>query len=230
MGANLNTTEKSAFIIDKPGWTNGAIATGRPNFAEHIVFNPQMDAVSRDSTKYTWLVCPHLAQPDLVYRYYLASGLIAIVLGKCFCETCLDMMLSKEDLSEVIQSSRPMTDRLFQDNFISPLIDSNSDFNKIVGYGDDDDMSPKNWVSCPHTVTRDRLEMAYASGGHVFIFESFFTCQDCFDKIPADSLVDLLYEGESMNDVLFQKRIIDSLYAINHESLAAVGHFDILQA
>ncbi len=83
MGANLNTTEKSLFIIDKPYWKNEAIATGAPYLAETIVFNPIMDVMKRDSKKYTWMVCPHLSQPDLVYRYYVASGLITIVLGKC---------------------------------------------------------------------------------------------------------------------------------------------------
>ena len=57
------------------------------------------------------------------------------------------------------------------------------------------------------------------------MLEGFFTCQECFQKIPTDSLVDLLYEGESMTDDFFQNRIIDSLYAINYESLDAIGHF-----
>ena len=230
MGANAHPSGKSAFIIDKPEWKDGAIATGTPNIAAHIGLNPQMALANRDSSKYTWLVCPHLSQPDLVYRYYLASGLIAVVLGKCFCETCLDMMLSKQDLSELIRSSRPMTDKIFHDNFIRPLLESNIDFNNTIGHSTNYDLTPKNWVSCPHTATRGNLAKAYASGDHIFIFESFFTCQDCFEKIPTDSLVDLLYEGESMNDAHFQKQVIESLYAINHESLAAVGHFDILQA
>ena len=228
MGANLDTAEKSLFLIDKPGWRHGAIATGTPNLAEHMVLNPVMDVVRQDSKKYTWLVCPHLAQPDLVYQYYIASGLITIVLGKCLCEFCLDLILSKDDLSDLIRSSRPMTDRLFQENFVAPLIDSNYSFNKILGHSGDCDASSKNWISCSHTATKGRLRKAYAAGGHIFIFESFFTCQDCFEKIPADSLVDLLYEGESMNDALFQKRIIDSLYTINYESLTSVKHFDVL--
>ena len=230
MGANVYPTGKSAFMFDKPYWRNGAIATSRPNLVEHLELNPQIALANRNSSKYTWLVCSHLSQPERVYRYYLASGLIAIVLGKCFCETCLDKMSSGEDLSELIRSSRPMTDKLFQDEFIRPLLGSNSDFNKISGQSSDYDLTPKNWVSCPHTSTKNSLARAYVSGGHIFIFESFFTCQDCFEKIPADSLVDLLYEGESMNDILFQKKVIESLYAINHESLSAVRHFDILQA
>ena len=225
MGANLNKTEKSLFIIDKPEWKNGAIAIGAPNFAKNIVWNPTVDILKKDSKKNTWLVCPHLSQPHLVYRYYMASGLITIVLGKCFCESCLDMILSKDDLSELIGSSRPMTDRQFQENFISPLMDSNYNFTKLLGDKADDLTSPKSWISCSHTITQESLKKLYAAGGQIFIFESFFTCQDCFEKIPTDSLVDLLYAGASMTDAIFQKNIIDPLYTINFESLNAVGHF-----
>jgi hypothetical protein len=225
MGANLNKTEKSLFIIDKPEWKNGAIAIGAPNFAKNIVWNPTIDILKKDSKKNTWLVCPHLSQPHLVYRYYMASGLITIVLGKCFCESCLDMILSKDDLSELIGSSRPMTDRQFQENFISPLMDSNYNFTKLLGISADDLASPKSWISCSHTITQESLKKLYAAGSQIFIFESFFTCQDCFEKIPTDSLVDLLYAGASMTDAIFQENIIDPLYTINYESLDAVGHF-----
>jgi len=225
MGANLNKTEKSLFIIDKPEWKYGAIAIGAPNFANNIVWNPTIDIPKKNSEKNTWLVCPHLAQPSLVYQYYMASGLITIVLGKCFCESCLDMILSRDDLSELIGSSRPMTDRQFQDNFISPLMDSNYNFTKLLGDRADDLASPKTWITCSHTITQDSLKNLYAAGGQIFIFESFFTCQDCFEKIPTDSLVDLLYTGGSMTDAIFQKNIIDPLYTINYESLDAVGHF-----
>jgi len=225
MGANLNKAEKCLFIIDKPEWKNGAIAIGPPNFSKNIVWNPTIDILKKDSEKNTWLVCPHLSQPNLVYRYYMASGLITIVLGKCFCESCLDMILSRDDLSELIGSSRPMTDRQFQENFISPLMDSNYNFTKLLGDRTDDLTSPKSWITCSHTITQDSLKKLYAAGGQIFIFESFFTCQDCFEKIPTDSLVDLLYAGASMTDAIFQKNIIDPLYTINYESLNAVGHF-----
>lgn len=225
MGANFDKNEKSFFIIDKPAWRNGAIATGTPNFAEDLIFTPTINAARRYSNKYTWLVCHHLSQPDFVYRYYLASGLITIVLGKCFCEDCLDRILANDDLSEIIGSSRPMTDKLFQENFISPLIDSNFNFTRMFEDGANDDTPPKTWITCAHTATQDALKKAYAAGGQLFAFEGFFTCQDCFEKIPTDSLVDLLYEGESMTDDYFQNRIIDSLYAINYESLDAVGQY-----
>jgi hypothetical protein len=225
MGAKLNKTEKSLFIIGKSEWKNGAIAIGAPNFAKNIIWHPEIDIPKKYRENNTWLVCPHLAQPNLVYRYYLASGLITIVLGKCFCESCLDMILSRADLSELIGSSKSMTDRQFQDNFISPLIDSNYNFTKLLGERPDDLTPPKTWITCSHTITQERLKKLYAGGGQIFIFESFFTCQDCFEKIPTDSLVDLLYAGASMTDAFFQKNIIDPLYTINYESLAAVGHF-----
>jgi len=225
MGANLNKTERSLFIIDKPEWKNGAIALGAPYFAKNNVWNPTIDIPKKYSEENTWLVCPHLSQPNLVYRYYMASGLITIVLGKCFCESCLDMILSRDDLSELIGSSRPMTDGQFQENFISPLMDSNYNFTKLLGDTAGYLTFPNTWITCSHTITQDSLKKLYAAGGQIFIFESFFTCQDCFDKIPTDSLVDLLYAGESMTDAFFQKNIIDPLYTINYESLDAVGHF-----
>jgi hypothetical protein len=226
MGANLNKTERSLFIIDKPEWKNGAIAIGAPYFAKNNVWNPTIDIPKKYSEENTWLVCPHLSQPNLVYRYYMASGLITIVLGKCFCESCLDMILSRDDLSELIGSSRPMTDRQFQKNFISPLMDSNYNFTKLLGDTADYLTFPNTWITCSHTITQENLKKLYAGGGQIFIFESFFTCQDCFEKIPTDSLVDLLYAGESMTDAFFQKNIIDPLYTINYESLDAVGHFN----
>jgi hypothetical protein len=226
MGANLNKNERSFFIIDTPDWRHGAVAAGIPNYVEDFIFTPTANVARQDSKKYTWLVCPHLSRPDLVYRYYLASGLITIVLGKCFCESCLDQILFNDDLSELIGTSRPMTDKLFQENFISPLMDSNFNFIKMSEYGSGYNTPLKTWITCAHTATQDSLKKAYAAGGQLFIFEGFFTCQDCFEKIPTDSLVELLHEGESMTDAFFQTRIIDSLYAINYESLDAVGHFD----
>jgi hypothetical protein len=226
MGANLDRNEKSFFIIDKPEWKNGAIAAGAADFAEILMVTPAIDAARKYSNPYTWLVCPHLSQPEFVYQYYLASGLITMVLGKCFCEDCLDRILSNNDLSELIGSCRPMTDNIFQDNFIAPLIHSNFNFTKLFEQEKDCENPPKTWITCSHTATRSSLKKAYAAGGQLFIFEGFFTCQDCFEKIPTDSLVDLLYQGETMTDAFFQNRIIDSLYAINYESLDAVGHFE----
>ena len=225
MGAEVNTTEKAIFILEKPELSRGAIAIGSPSFVGSSAFLFLRNIAERDSQKNTWLVCPHLSKPDKVNKYYMSSGLILIVFGKCFCEICLDMILAQDDLSELTASSSPMTDKLFQENIIEPLIHVNYSFSKSIGYIGDNEKSPTTWVCCPHLATETGLEKFYSNGGQICIFESYFTCQHCFDKIPTDSLVDLLYEGTSMPDSVFQKRIIDPLYPINYASLQAVGHF-----
>ena len=68
MGANIDKNEKSFFIIDKPGWSNGAIATGSPGYAQSPVYTPTAGVAKNISKRFTWLVCPHLSQPDFVYR------------------------------------------------------------------------------------------------------------------------------------------------------------------
>jgi hypothetical protein len=230
MGAVINSKEKVYFLADIHGRQNGASVDGTPAF---VLNNSQIQGnyvkLAVENVKSTWLVCPHLSDQDKVFNYYLSSGLIILVMGKCFCETCLDMILMKDDLTEVLRLSQPMTDQSFQNNFINPLKAGNYNFTKMAGYISDNEDTPKTWVTCSHLSTPDGLEAVYSRGGQLFIFESYVTCHECFDKIPTDSLIDVLYEGESMTDERFQKKIIDALYAINYDSLEAIGHFDFKQ-
>ena len=226
MGAEVDKTEKSFFIFDKPELNPGAVASGMPNYRDGLSLNLTQPVATQVSKTYTWLVCHHLSQPDLVYSYCMASGLITIVLGKCFCEICFDNILNTGDLSELIESGRPMTDKMFSENLITPIIESNCDCARMAGSPANEAKAPNTWVSCSHLATRAGLKKVYAGGGQIYIFEDYFICQDCFNRIPAESLVDLLYEGQLMTDVLFYERILASLYEINYESLQAVGHFN----
>jgi hypothetical protein len=231
MGAELDKTEKAFFIFDKPELNLGAVASGIPNFSDDLSPGlPQQPVTAKDAKAHTWLVCHHLSQAEQVYHYCLASGLITIVLGKCFCETCYDNILKTGDLAELIGSGRPMTDRQFADNIITPIIASNDEFARKAESPRSDTSMPNTWVSCAHLASRDGLRKVYAGGGQIYIFEDYFICQDCFNAIPSDSLVDLIYEGQLMTDALFYKRIIESLYEINYESLQAVGHFNFSPA
>ena len=231
MGAVFDSKEKVFFVPDIHGRHIGATVNGTPAF---LLNDDQIPGnyvkLGIEDTRTTWLVCAHLSEPDKVFNYYMSSGLIILVMGKCFCETCLDMIIIKDDLTEVLRLSKPMTDQHFQDNFIKPLLVSNLNFTKMAGYIGDNEKTPKTWVSCSHLSTTEGLQEVYSKGGQIFVFESYFTCHECFDKIPTNSLVDVLYEGESMTDELFQKKIIDSLYTINFDSLEAIGHFDFKQA
>jgi hypothetical protein len=227
MGAEVDKTEKTFFILDKPELNLGAVASGRPNFTDDLSPGLPQPVATKDLRAYTWLVCPHLSEAERVYDYCLASGLITIVLGKCFCETCYDNILSTGDLAELIGSGRPMTDRQFADDLISPIIASNSDCARLTDSPGNDINSPSSWISCDHLATRSGLRKVYAGGGQIYIFEDYFICQDCFNSIPAESLVDLIYEGHLMTEGLFYEEIIESLYEINYESLQAVGHFTL---
>jgi thiol-disulfide isomerase/thioredoxin len=225
MKAEVTTTEKSLLVRGKPELDGGIIITGTPNFLKNIGLRSPQNIAERDSKKLTWSVCPHLSEPDKVDKYYLSSGLIVIVFGRCFCENCLDMILSQEDLSELTKLSIPMTDKLFQEYFIDPLIFSNHNFSKNYSYSGINGESRTAWVSCPHMANKAGLKEVYSNGGQICIFESYLTCQSCFDKIPTDGLVDLNYDGTSMSDALFQEMIINPLYSINFDSLTSAGTF-----
>jgi hypothetical protein len=227
MGAMIDTNEKAYFISDAGLKDCGATINGTPAFL--LKNDPKAGnyvKLSIEPERSKWLVCPHLSDPDSVFNYYMSSGLIIIVMGKCFCETCLDMIIIKDDLNDFLDTSTPMTDHLFQEKIINPLMDSNYYFTKQAGYIAEDDQIPQTWVTCSHFSTRSGLLDVYARGGQIFIFEGYFTCQDCFDMIPSYSLVDVLYEGKSMTDEHFQEQVIDPLYTINYESLKALGHFE----
>ena len=115
--------------------------------------------------KQTWSVCPHLSEPELVYDYYLSSGMLIIVLGHCFCESCLDMILSQDDLTELVSSGRKMTDRQFQRKFIEPLFSSNTKFTSSYKYQENNTDSQKTWITCSHLTSGTGLRNVYLNGG-----------------------------------------------------------------
>jgi hypothetical protein len=225
MVAMLDSKGKSFFVTENTSVNAGATAIGLPVIApcnEEAQIN--YSKFDLDDKRYTWFVCPHLTGSDRVYEYYMSSGLIIIVFGKCFCEDCLDMILSNSDLSELVKSSRPMTDRLFQENFVHPLIDSNSNFTNKFMYLEEDQDSRKTWICCAHLSTKAKLNEIYSNCGQIYIFENHIICQDCYNMIPANSLIDILYTGEAMTNVLFQEIIVNSFYLMNHEMLNSIKH------
>ena len=127
MGAEVDKAGKAFFVLDKPGLNLGAVAAGLSNFTRDRSRGRRQPVQAKGSETYNWLVCPHLSEADLVYDYCMASGLITLVLGKCFCETCYDNILNTGDLAELLDSGRPMTDRQFAADLITPIIASNGD-------------------------------------------------------------------------------------------------------
>jgi hypothetical protein len=227
MGVEVSVTEKKILVAQRPDLKAGAIAVGTAILADNLAPGSVKNITKIDANKLTWSVCPHLSKSDKIIEYYMSSGLIVIAYGKCFCESCLDMIISQDNFSELANSSIAMTDKLFQHNFIDPLIHSNYNFSKSIGYIGVNEESPKTWISCSHLATEHGLKKVYSTGGQICIFENYFTCQHCFDNIATDSLVDLLYNGTSMTDTIFQEKIIDPLCSINYCSLESLSHFDL---
>ena len=122
MGARIDTNEKSFFFPDIGIKDSGATVNGTPAFLlNNDPFNENLVKLGSDDSNSSWLICPHLSYPDRVFNYYMSSGLIIIVMGKCFCETCLDMIIIKNDLSDFLRSCSPVTDGLFQETIINLL-------------------------------------------------------------------------------------------------------------
>ena len=225
MVAIFDSKRKTSFVIENTSVNAGAKAIGLPALLPYVEeAHRNYSKFNLDDNRQTWLVCSHLSGSDKVYEYYLSSGLITIVFGKCFCEKCLDTILFKSDLSDFVKSCRPMTDRLFQENFVNSLIESNSDFTNKFNYIEEDRNSRKTWICCRHLSTAAKLNDVYSKCGQIYIFEGHIICQDCFNMIPDNSLIDIYYTGEAMTNVLFQEAIVNSLYSINYETLLSIKH------
>jgi hypothetical protein len=174
----------------------------------------------------SWSVCSHLSHPGSLLDYYMGSGSITILLGKCLCQRCHEMIVSKSDLTEVMSDSKHMTDRGFQKDFIEPLIKSNREFVKSRNQVSWNEQSQGYWICCPDVSRESQLEQLYGGCSPLFLFEGYVGCNDCMEVIPSTSTyLQMVLDCEAMTDLQFQQRIIETLYPINRAVLEAVGHY-----
>jgi len=180
----------------------------------------------RDDARKSWSVCPHLSSLEGLFDYYMASGSIMVLLGKCFCHDCYKMVLSRRDLKGFMDSCQHMTDKRFQEDFIDPLFQINREVFRTRRNYTGEETTQWTWISCSHASKADQLEELYTSCNPVFFHEGFVTCNECKDVIPSASLyLQMLMECEAITDDQLQERVIDRLYPINREILEAVGHY-----
>ena len=158
-------------------------------------------------------ICPILTS---LLDYYMGSGSIMVLLGKCFCHECYEMVLSRRDLKEFMDSCQHMTDRRFQEDFIDPLFQINRKVFRTKRKLTGEDTTQWTWIGCPHVSKEGQLESLYTGCDPVFFYEGFVTCNDCIEVVPTASLyLQTLLECEAMTDDQLQDRVIDQLYPIN---------------
>lgn len=173
-----------------------------------------------------WSVCPHLTHPDSLFDYYLASGSIMLILGKCLCHDCWESIIEKRDLKEFMESCDHLTDRKFQKAFIDPLLQVNEEIIRTERNYMGDKTTQWTWMSCPHVAQEGQLEGLYRSCIPIFFHEGFGTCNDCIKAIPsAEPYMKTLPGFVAMTDDQLQEKVIDRLYPINRGILVDVEHF-----
>jgi hypothetical protein len=179
-----------------------------------------------DDRRKSWSVCSHLSHPDSLLDYYMGSGSITILLGKCLCQRCHEMIVSKSDLTEVMSDCEHMTDQGFQKGFIEPLIESNREFIQSRNRVSWDEQSQGYWICCPDVSRESQLEQLYGGCSPLFLFEGYVGCNDCMEVIPSTSTyLQMVLDCEAMTDLQFQQRIIETLYPINRKIVEAVRHY-----
>jgi hypothetical protein len=178
-----------------------------------------------DDERKSWSVCSHLSHPESLLDYYMGSGSITILLGKCLCQHCHEMIVSKSDLTEVMSDSKHMTDLGFQKGFIEPLIESNREFVQSRNKVSWNEQGQGYWICCPDVSRESQLEQLYRSCSPLFLFEGYVGCNDCMEVIPSTSIfLQMVMDCEALTDLQFQQRIIEKLYPINREIVEAVRH------
>lgn len=169
------------------------------------MFSRSLTGHRLNDQKRSWSVCPHLSSLEGLFDYYMASGSIMILLGKCFCHDCYKMVLSRRDLTEFMESCQHLTDMRFQKDFIDPLFQTNREVFRTRRNYTIEESTQWTWVSCPHVSREGQLEGLYTKCNPIFFNEGFVTCNDCRDVIPSASLPASIGRRESGASTACQK-------------------------
>jgi hypothetical protein len=179
-----------------------------------------------DDQKKSWSVCPHLSSLEGLFDHYMASGAIMLLFGKCFCHDCYQLIISRGDLTEFMESCQHLTDKSFQELFINSLLKINREVFRTRRNYTIEETTQWTWISCPHVSREGELQELYTGCNPIFFHEGFVTCNECRDVIPSASLyLQTLLDCEALTDNQLQEKVINHLYPINREVLEAVGHF-----
>jgi len=224
MWAQLDPTGKSYFDLGNAGTESSRIGAQKmwPWIALSFI-NKRSD---QDNKRRSWSVCPHLSSLESLFDYYMASGSIMVLLGKCLCYDCYMKILCSRDLTEFLESCDHMTDRRFQEDFIDPLFQINREVFRTRRNYPGEETTRWTWISCPEVSKEGQLEELYKRCNPIFFQEGFVTCNDCLGIVPSASLyLQALMDCEAMTDAQLQERVIDQLFPVNRKVLEALGHY-----
>ena len=149
-----------------------------------------------------------------------------ILMGKCLCQDCCEMLSIRSDLTEFMGACRHMTDLEFQRDFIDILFKINRDVFRTKRDFLSEETTQWTWISCSHVSTEDQLEDLYSACNPIFLHQGFITCSECKEVLPSASLyLQTLLDCEAITDEQMQERILTPLYPINQDVLEYVGHY-----
>jgi hypothetical protein len=223
MGAHVDQKIKSFFAPQYlPSELSNSVEYGN---LFHQGLSQFENRTSRDNQKKPWSVCQHLSTYEGLIDYYITSGSIMVLFGKCFCYDCYEMILSRGDLNEFMKSCEHMTDGGFQRAFVDSLYSINREAFRTKKSNCSMESTRWTWISCSHIANQGELEKLYSSCSPIFLSEGFVTCNDCLNVVPTSSIfMQAFLDCEPMTDEQLQHRVIDQLYPINREVLDAIGH------
>lgn len=223
MGAFVDQTGKPFFILGNGDAEAAKMGATGMMFRKDWSFIE--DRQTRDDKRESWSVCPHLSSTERLFDYYMASGSIMLLLGKCFCYDCYGMVLFKRDLTEFMDSCQHMTDQRFQEDFIDPLFQINREVFRTRRNYTGAETTQWTWISCSHVSKEKQLERLYTKCNPIFFHGGYVTCNDCNEVVPSASLyLQTLLDCEAMTDDQMQERVVDHLCSVNSMVLNSVRH------
>jgi len=99
-------------------------------------FRTRKSYVGKESTRWTWISCPHIADENELEKIYLNCDPIFLSEGFVTCKHCLNIVPSSSIFMQALLECEPMTDEQLQQRVIDHLYPINHDVLEAVRHYD----------------------------------------------------------------------------------------------